>query len=113
MENYIKNVMSSMSKSIEKEMQSSLAKLSKSITTAISIDTNAFKNAFKMKMNEEELSELFASLMTKEKASYDNNLKTLNYANFNEPDGINIYPKDFEGNKEITNLLDSYNNRMK
>lgn len=110
---YMQSVMTTMSKSLEKEMQLSIAKLSKSITKAISIDTNAFANAFKMKMNEEELSELFASLMTKEKASYDSNLKTLNYANFNEPSGINIYPKDFEGNKAITNLLDSYNNRMK
>ncbi len=112
-EKYMQSVMTTMSKSLEKEMQSSIAKLSKSITKAISIDTNAFANAFKMKMNEEELSELFTSLMTKEKASYDSNLKTLNYANFNEPAGINIYPKDFEGNKAITNLLDSYNNRMK
>ena len=79
---------------------------------AISIDTNAFANAFKMKMNGEELAELFASLMTKEKASYAGNLKTLNYANFNEPAGINIFPKDFEGNKAITSLLDDYNNRM-
>ena len=113
MEKYMQSVMKTMSKSLEKEMQLSIAKLSKSMTKAISIDKNAFANAFKMKMNSEELSELFASLMTKEKASYDSNLKTLNYANFNEPSGINIYPKDFEGNKEITNLLDTYNNRMK
>ena len=77
MEKYMQSVMTTMSKSIEKEMQLSIAKLSKSITKAISIDTNAFASAFKMKMNEEELSELFTSLMTKEKASYDSNLKTL------------------------------------
>lgn len=112
MEKYIQSVMTTMSKSMEKEMQLSIATLSKSMINAISIDTNAFANAFKMKMNGEELAELFASLMTKEKASYAGNLKTLNYANFNEPAGINIFPKDFEGNKAITNLLDDYNNRM-
>ena len=112
MEKYMQNVMSSMSKSIQKEMQSSIANLSKSITRAISIDENAFLGAFHMKMDEEELSELFNSLMTKENVTYDSNLKKLNYANLNEPSGINIYPRDFEGNKSITNLLNEYNTRM-
>ena len=112
MEKYMQNVMSSMSKSIQKEMQSSIANLSKSITRAISIDENAFLNAFHMKMDEEELSELFNSLMTKENVTYDSNLKKLNYANLDEPSSINIYPRDFEGNKSITNLLNEYNTRM-
>ena len=112
-EKYMQSVMTTMSKSLEKEMKSSIIKLSKSMANAISIDTSAFANAFKMKMDEEELSELFASLMSKGNESYDNNLKKLNYADFNEPAGINIYPKDFEGNKAITNLLDSYNNNMR
>ena len=112
-EKYMQSVMTTMSKSLEKEMKSSINKLSKSMANAISIDTSAFANAFKMKMDEEELSELFASLMSKGNESYDNNLKKLNYADFNEPAGINIYPKDFEGNKAITNLLDSYNNNMR
>ena len=113
MENYIKNVMSSMSKSIEKEMGASIAKLSKSMASAISIDTNAFASAFKMKMTEEDLAELFTTLMSKEKVTYEGNLKKLNYANLDEPSGINIFPKDFEGNKEITNLLNQYNEKMK
>ena len=112
MEKYMQDVMSSMSKSLQKEMQSSIASLSKSIAGAISIDENAFVNAFHMKMDEEELSELFNSLMSKENVTYESNLKKLNYANLDEPSGINIYPKDFEGNKSITNLLNEYNTRM-
>ena len=113
MENYMQDVMSSMSKSLQKEMQSSIASLSKSIAGAISIDENAFVGAFQLKMNEEELSELFNSLMSKETVTYESNLKKLNYANIDEPNGINIYPKDFEGNKSITNLLNEYNTRMR
>ena len=112
MEKYMQNVMSSMSKSIQKEMKSSIANLSKSIAGAISIDENTFMSAFHIKMDEEELSELFNSLMPKENVTYENNLKKLNYANLNEPSGINIYPRDFEGNKSITNLLNEYNKRM-
>ncbi len=113
MEKYMKSVMNSISKSLEREMQSSITALSKSMANAISIDENAFVNAFHMKMNEEELSELLSSLMSKEQTTYENNLKKLDYANFDEPKSINIYPKDFEGNKAITNLLNEYNNRMK
>lgn len=113
MEDYMKTVMSSMSKSLEKEMTASMQNMSKSMASAISIDTKAFASAFKMKMNEEELKELFASLMTKEKSSYEGNLAKLDYADFEEPDGIHIYPKNFEGNEAVKNILDEYNNRMK
>ena len=65
-----------------------------------------------MKMNEEEMSELFSSLMSREMVTYESNLKTLNYASLDEPSGINIYPKDCEGNNAITNLLNEYNARM-
>ncbi len=112
MENYMSEVISSMSKKIEIEMKKSISDLSKSIGSAISINEKVLTSAFHMKMNEEELAELFASLMSKEKVSYESNLAKLNYADYDEPDGINIYPKDFEGNKSITNLLNEYNTRM-
>ena len=63
-------------------------------------------------MNEEELAELFSSLMSKETVTYESNLKNFNYASIDEPSGISIYPKDFEGNQSITNLLNDYNTRM-
>lgn len=113
MEKYMKSVMSTMSKSLQKEMQASIDTLSKSMSEAFSIDEEAFVGAFQMKMDEEELSELFNSLMSKESVTYDSNLKKLNYADLDEPSGINIYPKDFGGNQSITNLLNDYNTRMK
>lgn len=109
---YMQNVMGTISKSLQKQMESSIKNLSKTMTNAISIDENAFMGAFKMKMNEKELAELFNSLMNKESVTYESNLKKLNYANFDEPSGIDIYPKDFEGNKAITSLIKDYNTRM-
>ena len=109
---YMQNVMGTISKSLQKQMESSIRNLSKTMTNAISIDENAFMGAFKMKMNEKELAELFNSLMNKESVTYESNLKKLNYANFDEPSGIDIYPKDFEGNKAITSLIKDYNTRM-
>ena len=112
MEKYMQTAISSLSKSLQKEVQSSIKTLSQSITKAISVDSNAIIGAFHMKMNEEELAELFSSLMSKENVTYESNLKSFNYASIDEPSGISIYPKDFEGNKSITNLLNDYNARM-
>lgn len=113
MQKYMSSVMKTMSKSLEKEMTKSIKNLSKSMASAFSIDEKAFAKAFKMKMGEEEMAELFASLMTKEKVTYESNLKKLDYAETEKPSGISIFPKDFEGNEAITNLLNDYNNRMK
>ena len=112
MEKYMQTAISSLSKSLQKEVQSSIKTLSQSITKAISVDSNAIIGAFHMKMNEEELAELFSSLMSKETVTYESNLKNFNYASIDEPSGISIYPKDFEGNQSITNLLNDYNTRM-
>ena len=109
---YMQNVMGTISKNLQTQMESNIKKLSKTMTNAISIDENAFMGAFKMKMNEEELAELFNSIMNKENVTYESNLRKLNYANFDEPSEIDIYPKDFEGNKAITSLINDYNTRM-
>lgn len=109
---YMQDVMKTVGKSLQLQMESKIKKLSQSMTNAISIDENAFMGAFKMKMNDEELVELFNSLMTKESVTYESNLKKLNYANLDEPSGIGIYPKNFEANKAISNLLNDYNTSM-
>lgn len=113
MEDYIQTALSSLSIDLQNEMQSSISNLANSISNAISIDGNAFIGAFKMKMDENELSELMNSLMSKESVTYEGNLKKLNYANLEEPSGISIYPKDFEGNEAISNILNEYNEKMK
>ena len=113
MENYMQTAISSLSVGLQNEMQKSISSLANSITNAISIDEKSFIGAFKMKMDENELSELMNSLMSKESVTYEGNLNKLNYADLDEPSAISIYPKDFEGNKEISNILNEYNERMK
>ncbi len=112
MQSYMNKFADQLTKTIQKEMTKSMRKMASSIPKAISIDTKAFASAIKINMNEEELSELFASLMTKKQNTYDNNLKKLNYANLDKPDGISIYPKNFESNEKITAILEQYNSKM-
>lgn len=109
---YMKNVMTTMGKNLQREIKTKMTSLSKSITNAFSIDGDAFVNAIHMKMNKEELAELMSSLMSKEQTTYEGNLKKLGYANLEEPSEIDIFPKNFEGNKNVLAILDEYNIRM-
>ena len=112
MQSYMNKFADQLTKTLQKEMTKNMRQMASSIPKAISIDTKAFASAIKINMNEEELSELFASLMTKKQNTYDNNLKKLNYANLDKPDGISIYPKNFESNEKITAILEQYNSKM-
>lgn len=112
MTTYMAALTSSLQTQVASAMQQSMNQLVSNMASAMSIDESAFKNAFQMNMTPDDLSELMMSLMTKEDATYDNNLKKLGYADFNKPGGIDIYPKDFESKEKIIDILDSYNDRM-
>lgn len=112
MNKYMERVLKSASKNLEKEITSSFNTLGSSLVNAFSVDEKAFAKAFKMNMSEEELGEVFATLMSTDANTYENNLKKLNYADLDDPAGINLYPKDFESNEKIINLLDDYNHKM-
>ena len=79
---------------------------------AMSIDPEAFAGAFTMNMSGEELAELMMSMNSTENATYENNLKTLGYVDFDVPSGIDIYPIDFESKEQVVRILDDYNSRM-
>ena len=65
-----------------------------------------------MNMDETQLAELLMSFQSAGTASYEGNLRTLGYADFDEPAGISIYPKDFESKDQVVRILDDYNSRM-
>ena len=112
MQEYTKSLMSSIEKQIASAMQQQMGNLAGSFQDAIQIDASKFQEAIQMNMSEEELSELMMSLMTSETTTYENNLQKLGYADFDEPSGINIYPKDFENKEKVIQILDDYNARM-
>ena len=80
--------------------------------SGLKIDPNAFSRAFSFNLDETALTELMTSMSTRDTASYEKNLSTLGYANFDTPKGINIYPIDFNAKQSILDILDAYNQRM-
>ncbi len=113
MAQYTDTISKSLQQQINVQITKQMDNLAYSMQDAIKIDTSAFAKAIKMNMNEEELTELMMSLMTSEVSSYDGNLKSLGYVDFNKPTAINIYPKDFENKQNVINILDKYNNDIK
>ena len=108
----MKKLVNQISGQMENSMRTMATQLGQNIQEAIKVDQQAFVNAFSMNMNAEELEELFASMNSAQSASYENNLKTLGYADFGTPSGIDIYPIDFESKEHVVKILDDYNERM-
>src|SRR5690625_5140187 len=42
-------------------------------------------------------------------STYEENLSLLGIVDLEEPDGIKIYPKDFDSKENITSIIDKYN----
>ena len=104
---------SAIQQQISTAMQSYMSSLTTNMAQAMSIDESAFANAFSMNMDEQELSELMASLMSTEQSSYDNNMKKFGWADYAKPASIDIYPKDFEAKQHVIDIIDAYNDDMK
>ena len=101
-----------MQQQVSAAMSSYMTRLAGNMSSAMGIDQSAFADAFQMNMDENELAELMASLMSTEQSSYDNNMKKLGWADYAKPASIDIYPKDFPSKQNVIDILDSYNDRM-
>ena len=97
---------------ISQAMQNSMQNLAQNMSSAMGIDEEKFKNAFKLNMSEKDLSQLMTSLMSNTQSSYDNNMKKFGWADYAKPSSINIYAKDFEAKQSIIDILDDYNKSM-
>ncbi len=125
MTDYLNKAMKSLSGQISKQlgkalqsqlgaaMKKSMNQLAANMSDAMGIDQDAFADAFKFKMDSEELAELLASMMSSTATSYEANLVRLGYADFAKPSQIDIYPIDFESKARVIGILDGYNDRMR
>lgn len=108
----MEQMMGQLSLAMEKSMTQAIGQIGENLQSAMNIDTEAFSKAFKINMDGEEMAELFMSMNSTQDATYEGNLRTLGYVDFNVPSGIDIYPKDFESKGYVVDILDRYNSRM-
>ena len=67
------------------------------------------EKAYLATLSQEELAELIATYTENATATYESNLLTLGIVNLENPDIINIYPKDFESKDAIVGIIDNFN----
>lgn len=108
----MQQVMSQLAAGMNDAIEQAMAQVGTSLENAMNIDGDAFADAFRINMTGEELAELMMSMNSGQSASLENNLRTLGYVDFEEPAGIDIYPKDFESKEKVVGILDDYNARM-
>ena len=108
----VQQMMSQMASGLTSAISSQLSRFS-DLSNVFSVNANAFSEAIKVTMSEEDLQELMSSMMSSGTSTYDSNLRTLGYAELKKPYTISIYPKDFESKGEILKILDQYNARMR
>ena len=82
-------------------------------TQAFDVDADKMARAFQFDLSEEELSRLMAAMTAAPREhSYEANLRSLGYADLEEPAGISIYFVDFAGKEQFIEFLDAYNDDM-
>ena len=113
MQTAMTQVMAQMGQNLQSQMQQSFAQLGSQMESALKIDAEAFQKAIKVKMTEDDLTDLMKSAMLSSDATYDSNLQTLGYADLDDPSQIKIYPQNFDHKASVVAKLDAYNDNMK
>ena len=93
-------------------MEGMSSQLASSIQNALHVDTSAFADAIQFNMTAADLSSLMTSYANASSLTYDNNLSTLGYASEDNPQTINIYPKDFAAKERVLDQIDAYNTQV-
>lgn len=85
----------------------------KQLSNSFYINEEAFADAFKLNMSEEELHRLLEAMSGKNKErSAETNLRSLGYADLNKPVWMSFYMKDFNSKEEFISFLEEYNSDM-
>ena len=109
----MEQAMGQISTNLQSQMTERFSSLGSQMESALKIDADAFRNAIRFNMTEDDLAELMKSKMMSTSATYESNLQALGYASEDDPSQINIYPLDFEQKAKVLNVLDSYNAAMR
>ncbi len=90
-----------------------MAKVATDMGSMFNVDPAGIASAFKMNMDEEALTRLITSYASSgADANYDENLRSLGYADITKPFSISFYMKNFEAKEKFMDFIDSYNDDM-
>ncbi|MCD8300000.1 MAG: ABC transporter ATP-binding protein/permease [Clostridiales bacterium] len=111
-ESAMSSVVSQISSSIESAMSSAFDNISDDFLDNLDIDMDSIMDSVSTNMDEDALLELMTSMSMASSTTYDSNLASLGYVDFDNPTEIDIYPRDFESKDYVVDILDDYNAQM-
>ena len=89
------------------------ATIVQTFTQAFDVDPEKMAAAFQFDLSQEELSRLMAAMTAAPREhSYESNLRSLGYADLEEPSGISLYFVDFAGKEVFLDFIERYNADM-
>lgn len=102
-------MMTALQTQISAQVEQAMTSLASNLSQALSLDEEAFKKAFNLSMDQEQLSALLSTLMRSTTTSRESNLAGLGWADTADPSAIEIFPKDFRAKDAVKTVLADYN----
>ena len=109
MTNAMTTMMTQLSDAIGQQMNTVMTQFATNMSSAFSMDPNAFAEAFQSNVDEKSLAALMATMFSTNVPTLETNLRTLGWADIASPSNISIYPRSFADKDKVKDVLDTYN----
>ena len=103
------SMMTQLSGAIGQQMNTVMNQFATSMSSAFSVDPEAFASAFTSNVDDKSLASLMATMFSTNVPTLETNLRTLGWADIASPSNISIYPKSFADKDNVKAVLDTYN----
>ena len=98
---------------LEQRLENLMPVIMSYVGSGFYVDEEKLTSAFQFNMNEEDLRRLMSAISgSTQTVTYESNLRSLGYADLDEPTSISMYFVDFAGKSEFLSFLDDYNAQM-
>ena len=109
MTNAMTSMMTQLSTTIGDQIGATMEQFATNMSSAFSMDPQAFAEAFQSNVDEKSLAALMATMFSTNVPTLETNLKNLGWADIASPSNISIYPKSFADKDKVKAALDAYN----
>ena len=109
MTNAMTSMMTQLSTAIGDQIGATMEQFATNMSSAFSMDPQAFADAFHSNLDEKSLAALMATMFSTNVPTLETNLRNLGWADIASPSNISIYPKSFADKDKVKAALDAYN----
>ena len=109
----LNQLMTTLQTQLTAQVQNAMGQIMGNLSSAMRVDANKLKDAFKFNMKPEEIAALLTQLLNPKATTARANLLTLGYVRADQPERIDIYPKSFADKDHVKSILANYNAEAK